>query len=222
MFAFLRRTPLRVKLVAGVVALVAAALVVIGVTVSYAMSRYLNDQIDSQLKGTIRTLDFRSIPQAQVQIGFYPPSNWVVTLKTTTGQGTAEYDYQTMSAKDLPVWPSTVAQVAAVSGKFYTVHSANHRLTWRMYAEQLDNGQVFYIGQTLNDVQAAVHRLILIELVVGGATLLVAGALGATLVRTSMRPLAEIEQTAEAISGGDLTLRVPDFEPPGSEPRTAS
>jgi two-component system, OmpR family, sensor kinase len=220
MFKFLRRTPLRVKLVAGVLALVTAALVVIGVAVSYAMNRYLNTQIDNQLIRTTQSVDVRSIPQAPVTAGFYPPSNWVVTIKSTTGVGLPEYDFMTMTANDLPKWPTTVAQVEAVSGKLYTVKSANGRLTWRMFAEQLSNGQVLYIGQTLNDVQAAIHRLILIELGVGGATLIISGALGAALVRTSVRPLVEIEETAEAIAAGDLTRRVPDFEPPDGEPRT--
>ena len=49
MFAFLRRTPLRLKLVASVLTLMAAALLVIGVSVTYVMDRYFNNQVNIQI-----------------------------------------------------------------------------------------------------------------------------------------------------------------------------
>ena len=36
---------------------------------------------------------------------------------------------------------------------------------------------------------------------------------GVALVRASLRPLTDIEQTAEGIAAGDLTRRVPDRDP---------
>jgi two-component system OmpR family sensor kinase len=42
----------------------------------------------------------------------------------------------------------------------------------------------------------------------------------AAVVRTSLRPLQEIEQTAGAIAAGDLTRRVPDPEPDAEEPQS--
>jgi two-component system OmpR family sensor kinase len=221
MSTFLNRTPLRVKLVASVLALVTASLVAIGVLVSYAMNSYLNDQIDGQLTRTAATFDVKSIPRAQVEVvPVLLPSNWVITIKSTTGVGFVVYDNKTMSANDLPKWPSTVAKVESIENKLFTVHSADGKLDWRMLATELPNGQILYIGQTLNNVEGAIHRLIVVELIVGGATLVILGALGAALVRATVRPLVEIEQTAAAIAAGDLTQRVPDFEPPDEEPRT--
>ena len=47
---------------------------------------------------------------------------------------------------------------------------------------------------------------------VGGAVLIILASLGAAIVRTSLRPLVAIEQTAAAIAAGDLSRRVPDPE----------
>ena len=47
----------------------------------------------------------------------------------------------------------------------------------------------------------------------GGAVLILLAAAGAGIVRRSLRPLNEIEQTAAAIAAGDLAQRVPDPEP---------
>ncbi len=60
----------------------------------------------------------------------------------------------------------------------------------------------------MHDVDASLHRLFLIEVIV---TLAVLGALvllGLWVVRVALRPLREIERTAAAIGDGDLSRRV--------------
>ena len=69
-------------------------------------------------------------------------------------------------------------------------------------------------------VDQAVKQLIWIDVLVGGAVLILLASLGAAIVRTSLRPLIKIEQTAAAIADGDLTRRVPDPEPGAAEPKT--
>jgi two-component system OmpR family sensor kinase len=66
----------------------------------------------------------------------------------------------------------------------------------------------------------AVDRLVVAELLVGFGVLILLAVLGAALVRASLGTLREIEHTAQAIAAGDLTRRVPEFEPGGEEPRT--
>jgi two-component system OmpR family sensor kinase len=65
----------------------------------------------------------------------------------------------------------------------------------------------------MNDLNRTVRRLTLLELGIGAVVLLVFAGLGYGAVRTSLRPLAEVEETAEAIAGGDLTRRVPESDP---------
>ncbi len=221
MFAFLRRTPLRTKLVASVLALMAAALVVIGVSVAYVMDRYFNNQVDGQ----ITALSDNIISQLQVspRVAGVLQENFYVGVKSTGGVGSTDQEAagsDVRTATDLPKFPSTMATVKTALANPYTVKSQNGRLTWRMSAATTPNGEILYVGQTLTNVQNTIHRLVIIELLTGGIVLVVLSGIGAAIVQRSLRPLVEIEQTAAAIAAGDLTERVPDFEPPGEEPRT--
>jgi two-component system OmpR family sensor kinase len=62
----------------------------------------------------------------------------------------------------------------------------------------------------LADVQATVARLVLLQLLVGLAVVIIAGAIGYVLVRRSLKPLDDMAGTAQEIAAGDLTLRVSD------------
>jgi len=69
------------------------------------------------------------------------------------------------------------------------------------------------VGTDLGNINQTVGQLISINLIVGGVVVLVLAIIGVAVVRASMRPLAEIEQTAGAIAAGDLSRRVPDRDP---------
>ncbi|MEE3918444.1 ATP-binding protein [Micromonospora sp. BRA006-A] len=85
----------------------------------------------------------------------------------------------------------------------------------------LPDGRIIALGQHLTGVDSAVGRLVWIDLLVGGAVLISLASVGAGIVRTSLKPLVEIERTAAAIAGGDLTRRVPDPEEGrGARPRS--
>ncbi len=216
MFAFLRRVPLRVKLVASVLALVAATLAVVAVSVTYEMNRFLNNQVDSQLTNAIQTFNPRAFGGSGTN---NLPSNWLLAEKATNQPGQV-IPAPGLTSDDLPAFPNTVAQLEALGTKPYTVKSENGKVTWRMMVGFTSGGTIIFAGQTLTNVQALIHKLVVMELIVGGSLLVLLGSLGAGIVQTSLRPLDEIEHTAAAIAAGDLTKRVPDFEPPGIEPRT--
>jgi two-component system, OmpR family, sensor kinase len=212
---FFRRTPLRVKLVASVFLLTFVALIAIGVSSSIALRRYLIGRIDEQIVTTSGRLDPRSVPQAPVNT-FIPPTTWIVTIKDDNGVG---WVFPQLSPGDEPRWPIGIDNVQKVAGKPYTVRSVDSDQQWRLLVTPLDNGQLFIVGQSLNDVNGAVRELIFIELVIGSATLVVVSAVGIAVVRASLRPLLQIEETSLAIADGDLTKRVPEFEP-GDNPQT--
>jgi two-component system OmpR family sensor kinase len=69
-------------------------------------------------------------------------------------------------------------------------------------------GYVLLIAEPLNDVDGTLHRLLLIELLVTAAALAGLAALGLWVVRLGLRPLRRIEDTAAAITAGDLSHRV--------------
>ena len=65
----------------------------------------------------------------------------------------------------------------------------------------------------ISDVQSTVRSLIYAQVGIGAAVLLVLGVAGFAVVRRSLRPLVEVEQTAAAIAAGQLDRRVPERDP---------
>jgi two-component system OmpR family sensor kinase len=211
------RVPLRVKLVAAILILVLAGLMVIGVTSVVALRGYLTDAVDQQLSSSAKTAnvnvlnDYRKPTVLPVQF-----------VETTSTEGTGQppsYDPR-LAQDDLPPLVSGVDRISAVADHPYTVVSPNHRVRWRMLVTVLPNGAILHLGVNLSTVETTVGRLIFLELVLGSAALILLATIGVAMVRTSLRPLREIERTAAAIADGDLTRRVPEFEGGDGEPRT--
>ncbi|HEY1734860.1 MAG TPA: HAMP domain-containing sensor histidine kinase, partial [Acidimicrobiales bacterium] len=81
--------------------------------------------------------------------------------------------------------------------------------SFRVLAVRQANGDVLVLGASLSDTQSTLNQLLLIEVVVTGAALVAAVLLGLWLVRLGLRPLADVEDTAERIAAGELDQRVP-------------
>jgi two-component system OmpR family sensor kinase len=215
----LRSTPLVVKLVASVLALVFAALVLMSVGSTIALRSYLSQRTDEQLIGFAnRWNDFNNHP------GFgslLPPTSWYVfqTLVSGIGRG-PHYDQQSLTADDLPPLVKGVDEVNAHVGKPYLVGSINGKVRWKMLIVILDDNSVLHVAQPVSDADRAVGRLIWVDILVGAAVLVTLASVGAAIVRQSLIPLGPIERTAAAIAAGDLTRRVPDPEPGAAEAHT--
>jgi signal transduction histidine kinase len=61
-------------------------------------------------------------------------------------------------------------------------------------------------------VYKTINRLVSIDLIVSGIVVVALAIAGVTIVRTSLRPLTDIERTAGQIASGDLSQRVPDHD----------
>jgi two-component system OmpR family sensor kinase len=211
------RVPLRVKLVAAILVLVLAGLMVIGLTSVFALRGYLTEGVDQQLTTAARNAN------AQVLNDTGKPTLLAVQfVQQTTTEGTGlppSYDAR-LSPADLPPLVTGVGRIGAVAGHPYTVVSLNHRVHWRMLVTVLDNGAVLHLGVNLSTAESTVGRLIFLEMLFGSGALILLATIGVAMVRTSLRPLREIERTAAAIAEGDLTRRVPALEGGDGEPRT--
>jgi len=84
---------------------------------------------------------------------------------------------------------------------------------FRVRVSQLENGGQLILATPLDATVSTLHRLIAIELAVTGIALAVAMILGWWLVRVGLRPLADMERTADAIADGELEQRVPGENP---------
>jgi two-component system OmpR family sensor kinase len=88
---------------------------------------------------------------------------------------------------------------------------------YRVRASRLDNGDVMFLATPLTEQTSILDRLLVTDLSVGAGSLAVALLLGWWLVRLGMRPLAEIERTAETIGEGDLGARLAEPRRPATE-----
>jgi two-component system OmpR family sensor kinase len=71
------------------------------------------------------------------------------------------------------------------------------------------SGDILIQAQPLGDQNSTLHTLFLTELAVTAGALVLALAGGWWLVRLGLRPLEDVERTADSIAAGDLDQRVP-------------
>jgi len=110
----------------------------------------------------------------------------------------------------LPRW--SAADVAKRDGNPFTVGTIGGGQRWRVRATVIGS-YIVMEASSLDDVDSAVSRLERDEVWIGLTVLVLIAGLGYWLVRLSLRPLADVEQTAAAIAAGDLSRRVPHRDP---------
>ncbi len=128
-------------------------------------------------------------------------------------KGTVVSHVQEIAANSQPKIPS-VADLSAAHQTIMTVGSINGSSQWRTYVSPvLSGGYRVIVAVPMSPVTNALHRLLLIE-VAGGFGLLVLLSLGAALVlRRGLAPIERMASTADRITAGDLSARVPTVTP---------
>jgi two-component system OmpR family sensor kinase len=209
---WLRGIPLRIKLVTSVLALVAAALVVISSLTAFFLHSYLVGRVDDEIDSYLTQAGNTVSGGANAENTLLPSDYMAVVASRSIGRGRLVYDNR-LARDDLPgpIEQLSWYQQHAGQGAF-TIDAADKRLRWRVVVKQVDEDHFIAVGQNMDDIDLAVRQLVWIDLLVGGAVLIILASVGAGIVRTSLKPLVEIERTAAAIAGGDLSRRVPDPE----------
>ncbi len=220
------RTPLRVRLVAALLVLVVTALVGAGAAATATMQAYLVGRVDSQLQ-EVTEHPISGLATATAGRGHRGdddgrarlPSAYVVEALDATGEIVYGPTSDLVDAREpLPRLPR-VTVPAGGSARAYnvTVPAASDDGQWRVAVRPttLSDGTpgTLLVAQSLGDVRGTVGRLMLLFAVIGGIAVALIAGLGYLVVRSSLRPLGEVERTAAAIAGGDLTQRVPPIDP---------
>lgn len=211
--SLLSRIPLRVKLVTVMLALVAVALIVIGSASAVALRNHLVERVDDQLAYQLNVykINAERIPCAGSEVLI--PSDFLIAISRPRCPDVSQaYDDRTYSAQQVPAL-SSLARNPPVLNRGYTVVSEDHSRRWRMMSTVASPGVVITVGEDLANVESAIDQLVFVNLLIGTLVLVSLALVGVGLVRISLRPLVDIEQTAGAIARGDLTRRVPDAEP---------
>jgi signal transduction histidine kinase len=222
------RTPLRVKLTSALLALVAVALAVISIAGISVLKGYLLGQADSQLESydpTPRIQDYLTgVAPSAVQPGglalAWLPAGGRVHMVIRPG---AFLGPQSSQGRILPgpAIPTSASWLTASYGTPVTVAAKSGGDRWRVvayphqfvFADGATITGTVIIGLNVSNIYGTIGRLIGIDLIVSLIIMLVLAVVGIALVRGSLRPLGEIERTAEGIATGDLSRRVPDLDP---------
>jgi two-component system OmpR family sensor kinase len=228
------RTPLRVKLITAVLALVTIALGAIGVASVYVLHSYLTTQSDNELKDEFGNLAvnpgnlvsqppgylYRVIGQQNLFAGIQLPGSQLAWFSG----GMPGIGSSGQARQSLPALP-TSAGWAGISPTLVTVPAQSGSDTWRVraatfiYQAVTSTGSTqqvtgtLVVGTDLGNVNATVRRIAYFDMIVGGVIVLVLAMVGVAAVRANLRPLDEIEETAEAIADGHLDRRVPERDP---------
>nr|WP_148223481.1 HAMP domain-containing sensor histidine kinase [Segniliparus rotundus] len=110
----------------------------------------------------------------------------------------------TVIAPKIPadLWELRTPQTVASEG--------DSQVRWRAVWVPSLHGDIV-VASELSDVDGNLSSLLTLQLAIGTGVLLVLGLAGYFLVRWSLRPLVEVERTANQIAAGDLERRVPDW-----------
>jgi two-component system, OmpR family, sensor kinase len=198
------RNPLRVKLVALILVLVALALLFISVASTVFLNRYLTDRADTQLSGFAKTVNGMP-PGSNVVV---PPDYFFIRQE----DGVWKLYGTELANDDLPAVGTDPAFLQDHLNKPFTQSAQDGKYRWRILITNVGGG-LAVVGQNLYNDENTLDRLVIVELLVGVAVLVTLALAGAWLVRMSLLPLAAIERTAAAITAGDLTQRVPELDP---------
>jgi two-component system, OmpR family, sensor kinase len=226
------RTPLRTKLITALLALVIMAIAAISVASVYMLSGYVTTERDSTLTADFPNVNTSGLPLGEagparggggLVIGVQKPGSQLALAVSNSAPGFGNRS----NPGSLPVLPTSGNWASGPTPVLLTVPSQSGPDSWRIIAQTVGNYQ--YVDQNnvpqtaptatiilavdLGNINALITRLVLFDVVVGGAIIVVLAAVGAGVVRANLRPLNDIELTAGQIAKGHLDHRVPEGDP---------
>ncbi len=204
-----RGVSLRVGLVAATLVLVACGLLASGIAVTTILRHDLVSRVDQTLVDASNGWAQAPRPMSPTHEGpnpARPPSNFYVRGVDPDGRVWIAINDRD-AEPDLPE-DNDVGQVPTTVGSIDGSH-----VRWRAVSLRGPNDELTTVAIDLSDVHSTVRSLIYAQVGIGAAVLLVLGVAGSAVVRRSLRPLAEVEQTAAAIAAGELDSRVPRRDP---------
>ncbi|WP_229811459.1 sensor histidine kinase [Streptosporangium pseudovulgare] len=220
---------IRARLVAGVLVLLTLVCAGVGAVTSLAMERFMVDRLDQQLSVTVgkfaATLEHR---RERGGYGGYGDSRGqspgtlgvrLVGGRVTDAAVVVPGEADPEPGRGLSAHDAAVLASVPTDGHGHSVELSALD-DYRVMAVDGGDGDVLVNGLPLEGVNATVHRLQFIEVVVFAAAMVFAGVAGTVWVRLSLRPLERVAATARRVStlplaSGEVALpdRVPDEDP---------
>ena len=233
------RTPLRLKLITALLGLVAIALAVISFTGVYILRNFMLGNADDTLQSQAETrtvghaianyeLSGQAVTAPGLAVWWTSSSGGQlqqIVVPTATGPGPGggmggltSPQLQTESSPNLS---GAASWLLAHPGQPITVGAQSGNGRWRVIAEQvtIQNGDgtttttTAIVAMDVSYIFTTIANLVRVDLIVSIVVIIVLAIVGVAVVRSNLRPLDDIEETAEDIAAGHLDRRVPDRDP---------
>ena len=225
---------LRNRLVLGVVILSTLGFTASGLVAQKQIESFLIHQIDDQLinvasgslprvslAGIVNDDEYQErrgrqerddddVPQTPLD---RVPTSISLTLLNATGEivGGIGGDLNSVSVRDY-IGGYSPADVAKFQGRPFTIEATGEN--FRVLALPLPSGLgSVTIAQSLNDVDRTLSRLQWLFFFIGLVIVSLIALASRTMIKVGLKPLSEVENTAERIADGDLSARLPEAKP---------
>src|ERR1700761_1401250 len=215
-----QRTPLRVKLITALLALLALALAIISFTSTAVFQGYLQHQADGTLSNLVGGIRQHGLtPGVQ---NYFASNGYAVEVLDAQGNEVSQFTDFDQLGTPPPEVPTSDSWLSAHQGKAVTVPAAAGGENWRVisypvqYPDPDGPGYLtgtLIVGDSLGTISQTVSYLVKVDVVVSAIILLGLAVVSVAVVRTNLRPLDDIEATAQDIAAGHLDRRVPDRDP---------
>jgi len=202
----LDRVPLRTQLLALLLGTVALVVLATSLAATAALRDYLVDRVDTTLVDALRREQGPG-PGGRGGPGAFREDLAVTVLRYDAAGLLRPRDSLQLRRSGGPV----VRDPSALPGGPSDVDGLDGG-RWRVLAGPGGGGTVV-VGASLRGVRETSAQLLLINGAVGLLALGGGGLLARVAVRRSLRPLVAVEETAQAVAAGDLTVRVPAGDP---------
>lgn len=209
---------LRLRLLLGLVGLVALGLTAIDTITYLSLQSSLSQQIDTQLTSSVSSV-YRCL-QDQVAnrqcFDVLVPSGTYAELVPASGSPTSvQFVPRQGVALPKPDLPAGFGTAATSSFHFITVPAQTGEGEFRAMEVLVTPAVSLVVAMPLTNVDATLSQLRLLEVVVSVGVLILLGALAWWTVQFGLRPFRRIRDTAQRIAAGDLASRIE-----GADPRT--
>jgi two-component system, OmpR family, sensor kinase len=197
--------PLRVSLVAATLVLAACGLAVSGVVVTSILVGNQLRRVDHNLQDAVRgwaQAAGTTSPGRQSPTADRPPSNYY--LRSIAPDG-----HTWSSVNDSRAEPALPAN-NDVGSTPRMVGSVDNSGKWRALSRRTQDGRLITVAYDMSEILQNDRALAWLQLGIGAGVLIALGLAGYAVVSRSLRPLAEVEQTAAAIADGQLNRRLPE------------
>src|SRR4051794_19170109 len=211
----------RARLVALVAMLTAVGVFGAGLATYTALRQFLYRRVDAQLDDSVPVFAGRFnevVNSGSFGPGYHDrsyvsfvPAGTVAELRDADGDAVAAQLRAVYANQvDLPhlTLPNDVGVSASNHVHRFTADNLGDGNTYRLLAIRSADGQnVLVIATPINEVRSTLRRLVGIEVIVAGLAVVAISMLGWWAVGIGLRPLRRIEDTAVAITAGDLSQR---------------